>query len=145
MGQTMTVDFMQETQKPIKSVTLVSQISQHLRNEIAEAKFNPGDRLPSEADLGRLFGVSRTVVREAIAILRSDGLVEARKGSGVFVLEPERARLHHPFADLSADRIPDVIDILEMRSAFEISGRPVWRPPAGHRPSSKRSCKPMRR
>ncbi|WP_319529949.1 FadR/GntR family transcriptional regulator [uncultured Cohaesibacter sp.] len=116
----MAVDSLQETQKPIKSETLVSQISQHLRSEIAGTRYSPGDRLPSEADLGRLFGVSRTVVREAIAILRSDGLVEARKGSGVFVLDPEKERLRHPFADLSAERISDVIEVLEMRSAFEI-------------------------
>ncbi|WP_319410536.1 FadR/GntR family transcriptional regulator [uncultured Cohaesibacter sp.] len=103
-----------------KAQTLVSQISDHLRREIATAKYVPGDRLPSEAELGRRFEVSRTVVREAIAILRSDGLVEARKGAGVFILDPREARQKHPFADLSSDRISEVIELLEMRSAFEI-------------------------
>ncbi|WP_321449775.1 FadR/GntR family transcriptional regulator [uncultured Cohaesibacter sp.] len=103
-----------------KSQTLVSRISELLRQEIASTKFVPGDRLPSEADLGKRFEVSRTVVREAIAILRSDGLVEARKGAGVFVLDPRNARQNHPFSDLSSDRISEVIELLEMRSAFEI-------------------------
>ncbi|WP_316860888.1 FadR/GntR family transcriptional regulator [uncultured Cohaesibacter sp.] len=110
----------QNRQKGEKAQTLVSRISDHLRREIVTAKYIPGDRLPSEAELGRQFEVSRTVVREAIAILRSNGLVEARKGSGVFVLDPRDAKQDHPFADLSSDRISEVIELLEMRSAFEI-------------------------
>lgn len=116
----MALDFAADNMGKPKSQTLVSRISEQLRQDIATAKFNPGDRLPSEAHLGKQFAVSRTVVREAIAILRSEGLVEAKKGAGVFVLDPEKARQHHPFADLNSDRISEVIELLEMRSAFEI-------------------------
>lgn len=116
----MPAEFAAEKKKGSMSQTLVGKISEHLRREIADADINPGDRLPSEADLGKKFSVSRTVVREAIAILRSDGLLEARKGAGVFVLDPDKARRHQPFADLSSDRISEVIELMEMRSAFEI-------------------------
>jgi len=46
-----------------------------------------GERLPSERKLCELLGVSRTVVREALKMLRASGLVWARQGIGVFVAE----------------------------------------------------------
>ena len=47
----------------------------------------PGDKLPTEHFLAKTFGVSRSVVREAIAQLRNEGLVETRQGVGAFVTE----------------------------------------------------------
>ena len=67
--------------------SLASKISAALRQDLLGGVFRPGDRLPSESELTREYSVSRTVVREAIAILRADGLVEARKGAGVFALQ----------------------------------------------------------
>lgn len=101
--------------------TRVSVIADGLRRDIERGRFRPGDRLPSEAELTRLHSVSRTVVREAIAVLRSDGLVEARKGAGVFAIDPVRAR-QRPFSDLDMDRLSGVIELFELRSAFEIRG-----------------------
>lgn len=78
-----------------------------------------GTRLPSEAALTKTYSVSRTVVREAISVLRTEGLVESKKGSGVFVLDlPEQDK--KPFADLDATRISSAIELLELRSAVEI-------------------------
>lgn len=99
--------------------TRVSLIAESLRRDIEQGRFRPGDRLPSEAELTRLHSVSRTVVREAVALLRSDGLVEARKGSGVFALDPAKAQ-RRPFADLDMERLSGVIELFELRSAFEI-------------------------
>ncbi|TIP57116.1 GntR family transcriptional regulator, partial [Mesorhizobium sp.] len=50
----------------------------------------PGARLPTESQLADKFGVSRNVVREAIAQLRADGMIEARQGIGAFVMAPEQ-------------------------------------------------------
>src|SRR5262249_27281980 len=63
-----------------------------------------GGRLPSEAKLADMFGISRTVVREALVRLTADGLTEARRGSGSFVKRrpSERLAAHMPFAVLSA-------------------------------------------
>ncbi|RUW71997.1 FadR family transcriptional regulator, partial [Mesorhizobium sp. M1E.F.Ca.ET.063.01.1.1] len=47
-------------------------------------------RLPTEQELSEKFGVSGNVVREAIAQLRADGMIEARQGIGAFVLAPEQ-------------------------------------------------------
>lgn len=102
-----------------KGGTLVHLTSQALRDRITSGGITPGERLPSEARLCEEFGVSRTVVREAIAALRADGLVEARQGAGVFVLaaSPDHGL---PFADIDYASISSVIEMLELRVAVEI-------------------------
>ena len=87
-----------------QGVSLAAKISSALRRDLTEGVFRPGDRLPSESALTREYSVSRTVVREAIAILRADGLVEARKGAGVFAVEVNPAK-DLPFNDLAVGRI----------------------------------------
>ena len=99
--------------------SLVSQIGNALRAALEAGTYKPGDKLPSEAELTRIHAVSRAVVREAIAALRADGLVEAKKGAGVFVLVPAN-RPGRAFDDLTTARISSVIELLELRTAFEI-------------------------
>ena len=60
-------------------------IARALRAEIADGIYVPGDRLPTEAELARRFGVNRHTVRHAIASLVSAGIVRTRRGSGAFV------------------------------------------------------------
>ncbi|WP_454701911.1 FadR/GntR family transcriptional regulator [Agrobacterium burrii] len=102
-----------------QGVSLAAKISSALRRDLSEGVFLPGDRLPSESALTREYSVSRTVVREAIAILRADGLVEARKGAGVFAVETKPAK-ELPFNDLAVGRISSVIELLELRTVFEV-------------------------
>ena len=61
-----------------------------LVRDIETGVLEPGGRLPTEQQLSAKLGVSRKVIREAIAQLRADGLVEARQGVGAFVLAPEQ-------------------------------------------------------
>ncbi|MFK0386572.1 MULTISPECIES: FadR/GntR family transcriptional regulator [Rhizobium/Agrobacterium group] len=98
--------------------TLVVKVSDELRSQIVKGRYKTGDRLPSEAQLTQEFGVSRTVVREAIAALRSDGLVEPRQGAGVFVLEPPAAE-RRPFDNVDLARVSSLIEMLELRTAVE--------------------------
>jgi DNA-binding FadR family transcriptional regulator len=105
------------------SRTLVSQLGDALREAIKGGQFPPGSRLPSEAQLTEAHGVSRTVVREAIAALRADRLVEARQGAGVFVLEqsaagPQPAPLS--LQDIDLARVSSMIELLELRTAVEV-------------------------
>jgi GntR family transcriptional repressor for pyruvate dehydrogenase complex len=104
--------------KPHQPQTLVVQVRDALRARIAEGEFKPGDRLPSEARLTEGFGVSRTVVREAIAALRSDGLVEPRQGAGVFVLPPPPPD-DLAFQNVDPARVSSLIEMLELRTAVE--------------------------
>jgi DNA-binding FadR family transcriptional regulator len=64
---------------------LAEHIVVALSEEIASGRLRPGDRLPTEHYLSENFGVSRNVVREAIATLRAQGLVNSRQGLGAFV------------------------------------------------------------
>ena len=99
--------------------TLVVQVADALRRAILGGEYKPGDKLPSEARLTETHGVSRTVVREAIAALRSDGLVEPKRGAGVFVLEPA-ATPGLPFQNIDHARISSIIEVLELRAAVEV-------------------------
>ena len=95
---------------------------EELRQRITEGQLKPGERIPTEQALVGEFGVSRTVVREAIAGLRADGLVEARQGAGVFVLEPVQVAPGLPRFDGGLDRISSIIEALELRTGVEIEG-----------------------
>lgn len=59
-----------------------------LRRDIDEGRYGPGDPLPSETQLSQRYAVSRQTVRQAIALLRTEGLVEVEQGRGTFVRNP---------------------------------------------------------
>lgn len=68
--------------------TLYAQIARHLEREITSA-YAPGDALPSEADMACRFGVNRHTLRRAVDELVEMGLLERRRGRGVFVLDTQ--------------------------------------------------------
>jgi DNA-binding FadR family transcriptional regulator len=98
---------------------LSGRVVSALRSKVQGGEFAPGQKLPTESQLTETFGVSRTVIREAIATLAADGLVEARQGAGVFVIEhPTQA-----FAAMSAENgttISNALNVLEVRMGIEI-------------------------
>lgn len=61
------------------------QIAEVLKKNIQQAVYQPGDRLPTEAGLSARFGVNRHTVRNAIAVLKDEGLVRVDRGRGTFV------------------------------------------------------------
>lgn len=63
------------------------QVTDDLREQIRSGALPAGTRLQSLAELSGHYGVSRDVAREAIGILRAEGLIETRQGSGTFVRE----------------------------------------------------------
>lgn len=65
------------------------QVHHSLRADIEAGRWGPGDRLPSEAELVEVFGVSRITVGRAMRDLQREGLVERRPGSGTYVRGPE--------------------------------------------------------
>lgn len=69
---------------------LPKRIAEEIGRGIAGGRFASGDKLPTEHILAQTFGVSRSVVREAIAQLRNEGMVETRQGVGAFVTDPQR-------------------------------------------------------
>jgi GntR family transcriptional repressor for pyruvate dehydrogenase complex len=98
---------------------LSRRLFEQLAEQIKSGRFAPGERLPTEQALTRAAKVSRTVVREAVAALRAEGLVITRQGVGAFVsAEPQRA----PFR-IEPERMQslgDVLNVMELRLGVEI-------------------------
>lgn len=72
--------------KSAKKTPLWLSIADTLRSELGDGVYIPGDKLPTEAELSRRFGVNRHTVRHAIAALVEEDLLRTRRGAGVFVI-----------------------------------------------------------
>lgn len=79
--------------------TRVSEdIIEQVRDLITSGRLNPGDRLPAERELAGTFGVSRSAVREAIRVLETLGVLQARPGEGTFVASSPGERANDPIS-----------------------------------------------
>ncbi len=97
---------------------LAHQVCLALRERIVSGFFKPGAKLPTELKLAQSYGVSRSVIREAVARLKSEGLVESRQGSGMFAKPQARLR------PLRLEAAPDtslqaVLQVIELRRSVE--------------------------
>ena len=90
-----------------------------IAGEIRERRLAPGARLPTEQELMAAMGVSRTVVREAVAALRAEGLVTTRQGSGAFVAA-DASRVPFRIDPDGLSSIGDVLEVMELRLAIEV-------------------------
>lgn len=100
-----------------KRPSFSSVVAKDLQDMIRREKLKPGERIPTEAELCVRYGVSRTVIREAIIRLRADGILVARQGIGVFVGEGRASRFE---VDWRAIRtLPKTIMLMELRMAVE--------------------------
>ncbi|MET9743947.1 FadR/GntR family transcriptional regulator [Streptomyces sp. NPDC006422] len=99
-------------------VRLADRVAAMLTEEIESGRLTAGDKLPTEVELVKQLGVSRTVIREAVSRLRNAGLVEPRQGRGVFVL-PRRTRPLDLEGDAeSPGTLAKVLQIVEVRRAM---------------------------
>jgi len=106
--------------RPLASARKLSRaLFERLAEQIRSGRLAPGARLPTEEALTRAAGVSRTVVREAVAALRAEGLVTTRQGVGAFVTpEPQRAPFRIQPEDMQS--LGDVLNVMELRLGVEI-------------------------
>lgn len=110
----------------IRSVSVVrpyEQIVKQIQQAIRDGQIVPGDRLPTERELSERFGVSRSVVREAIKVLGAIGLVESRQGSGSFIRNSTIESISRAFVlsvspdSSSVERLFEFRQILETQAA----------------------------
>ncbi|EDZ98030.1 GntR domain protein [Burkholderia sp. H160] len=102
----------------IPARALSDTVAQQLLKQIDKGTFARGARLPTEAVLAQQFGVSRTVIREALSRLKNEGVVEPRQGSGVYVAGHGAIRpLRIDYAE--AIEPGSVVQILALRRAIE--------------------------
>lgn len=94
------------------------RVARMLSERITHHELTPGSKLPSESALAGHFGVSRAVVREAIAMLKAEGLVETLQGSGAYVrsARPASAR---PLDQLTRASVRSLLDLITVRGAIE--------------------------
>ncbi|HSR25620.1 MAG TPA: FadR/GntR family transcriptional regulator, partial [Candidatus Eisenbacteria bacterium] len=114
------VDYLQHVRREDR---LADKVADLLKKAVLSGQLGPGDRLPPERVLGERFGVSRTVVREAIRSLTAKGLVEVRSGSGSVVARvsaeavAETMRLYLQGAALEPRAVEEVRAMLEVHVA----------------------------
>ena len=98
---------------------LAARIVAALRTQLLSGDIPPGRKLPTEQRLTEKFGVSRTVVREAIAALAADGLVETRQGAGIFAIS-HPASTFGALASEMGSKVSIALNVLEVRLAIEV-------------------------
>ena len=104
--------------EPRKSRSLAMNLVEKLTIDVREGKLRPGEKLPTEAAIMQSFGVSRTVVREAISKLQASALVETRHGIGTFVL-PQDVSPAFKVSPNQLGTLREVIALLEFRISIE--------------------------
>src|SRR5687768_8393415 len=101
-----------------RSRSLAHDLVEGIGAQIQGQALKPGDKLPTESAIMQSFGVSRTVVREALSKLQAAGLVETHHGVGTFVLQPRAAGMFRlDSADIATS--VDVLAVLELRISLE--------------------------
>jgi GntR family transcriptional regulator, transcriptional repressor for pyruvate dehydrogenase complex len=94
-------------------------VAERLEDYVLRRGYQAGHKLPSERELGELFGVSRTVLREAVKLLNQKGLVQSSVGRGLYVAEPNGGTLASSIDTLLQLKQGRVDHILEVRAALE--------------------------
>ena len=97
------------------------EIADEITKLIDTGIFKPGCRIPSERELASQFDVSRVVIREAQIALQERGLIEVKKGSGMFVLEDYKLNLYG---------LPkfDLLELIEARSVIAVEAAALAAP-----------------
>jgi DNA-binding FadR family transcriptional regulator len=101
-----------------QSRSLVLEIGRRIAADVAAGRRLPGTRLPTEQELMSSMGVSRTVIREAIATLRAEGLIATRQGIGSFVAERPAQTLFR-IEPGQSETLAEALHIMELRTAVE--------------------------
>ncbi|MEL7343981.1 MAG: FadR/GntR family transcriptional regulator [Pseudomonadota bacterium] len=103
----------------IQSDKLADAVATQIERLVLRGVLRPGDRLPSERDLSERLGVSRPVLREAIAAMQETGLVEARANSGIYIGDVLGSAFSPAIMRLFATVDEAKFDYLDFRSDLE--------------------------
>ncbi len=101
--------------REIQRISITDMVVDSIREMIETEEYKVGEKLPVEAELCRMLGVSRTSVREAIRVLRAQGYIESKPGRGAYVAAKRRME-ETPWYDVEN---PQFTDFMEVRMAME--------------------------
>lgn len=107
-----------EIHKVAQRGSLSTHVADQLETLISQGEIPVGEKLPTENSLCDSFGVSRTVIREAITHLKSLGLVETRRGVGTTVLRSTTVEAR-PAERINPTTVEDILHVLELRLTLE--------------------------
>lgn len=106
--------------QPLKSTRLYEQMADQIKERIFSGELQEGDQLPNETELAERFGVSRTVVREAMKRLEQEGFVEVQRGRGTFVVYRAADAVRQSLGNLmEVDRNGNWQALVEVRELLE--------------------------
>ena len=104
---------------PIDKRGVGSQVYDQMLDNILNGVWPPGTKLPSENELGQMFGVSRVPVREALRKLNTIGITQTRQGEGSFVLMLTPGMFMNSLLPMLVWNRKSMMDILEYRRIVE--------------------------
>lgn len=99
--------------------SLGAQTEDELMKVILQEPFEPGQKIPSEFELARRFGVGRSTIREAVKGLVSRGILEVRRGSGTYVLATNSVKEDPLGLGRIEDKYKLALDLFEVRLMIE--------------------------
>lgn len=97
---------------------LPDEVAKSILAAIARGDLKPGDKIPTESALSQRFGVARTVVREAISLLKYDGIINARQGVGAFVA-PTADRQSFRIGPACFEKRKELVKLLQLRTSVQ--------------------------
>lgn len=104
--------------------SLASRVTESMLASIASGRFAPGEWLPSERELSEQFGVSRTVIREAVRGLEAKGVIEVRSGRGARVAHVSSSRVSESLqlylSGAQSQQLLGPAEISEVRATLEL-------------------------
>ena len=105
---------------PLRAPRLADVLAERIRSDIVERRLGPGEALPSEQELIQTYGVSRSVVREAVVYLKGQGIIDVYQGRGIFVSQvPLELLLQNIKAGALSDQ-DKVSEVWELRLLLEV-------------------------
>ena len=105
--------------KPIKQEKISTKIVEQIKSLIKEGDLKPGDALPPERELVKLFNVSRASLREALNSLTGMGFLEMSQKQRTVVKSLASGRMTEPLHLLIKDDLQTVFELIEVRKAIE--------------------------
>ncbi|MCM3762290.1 FadR family transcriptional regulator [Alkalihalobacillus oceani] len=106
--------------KKIKKKRIYEEVIVEINNLIKRGVLKIGDKLPSEAELSKSLSVSKATVREAMSVLKSNGLIEVKPGIGTFLTEAEGSNAITPVVSMLLLNEFPLIEVFELRRALEV-------------------------
>jgi len=106
--------------QPVQRPNAVEDVIHSFQQALLNGNLQPGEKLPSETELGQQFGVGRGTVREAMKMLSAMGVVEIRRGDGTYVCESISPKVINPLLFAVLMESSDVDDLYDFRRMIDV-------------------------